>query len=58
LTPHLPTQQATPKSEERENHEKLERKSLCPLDIIEAISTKKLSHGGERRHLPSIGTSR
>jgi hypothetical protein len=43
LTPHLPTQQAIPKSEEKESHEKLERKSLCPLDILQAISTIRIS---------------
>jgi hypothetical protein len=48
LTPHLPTQQAIPKSEEKQSHEKLERKSLCPLDILEAISTNELSGGGLR----------
>jgi hypothetical protein len=45
LTPHLPTQQAIPKSEEIQSHEKLERKSLCPLDIFKAISTKEVRHG-------------
>jgi hypothetical protein len=48
LTPHLPTQQATPKSEEKQSHEKLERKSLCPLDILEAISTIRVRHDEER----------
>jgi hypothetical protein len=39
LTPHLPTQQPIPKSVKNKSHEILERKSLCPLDIVEAIST-------------------
>jgi hypothetical protein len=43
LTPHLPTQQASPKSEEKQSHEKLERKSLCPLDNSKAISTTEVS---------------
>jgi hypothetical protein len=42
LTPHLPTQQATPKIRKR-NHEKLERKPFCPLDILQAISTFRMS---------------
>jgi hypothetical protein len=43
LTPHLPTQQATPKSDQKESHERLERKSLCPIDNIKAISTMRIS---------------
>jgi hypothetical protein len=44
LRPRLLADQATPKCKKR-NHETLERKSVCPLDFIEAISAYWLVFG-------------